>query len=196
MNLRRIREDLRHFDWLLICVLCALILVGMLFVYSTGQRRFASLQARWLCIGVVAFAVVLWCHYVTLVKWSYAAYAFIVLLLGLVLKFGPLINWSRRWLVLGPFRVQPSEFMKLAFILALSKCLVERRDAHKRWSGLWRPIALTLVPMALIIRQPDLGMTCVFVPVLLGMLFAAGTPKRHLAAMVGVMMVAAVCAWP
>ncbi len=193
---RSLRERLRYFDWLLISVVGALICVGLLFVYSTGSRHFAARQAMWLAVGLAAFAGALSVHYMTIVKWSYAFYAGLLLMLLAVLEFGPVINGSRRWLLLGPLRVQPSEFMKLAFILALSKWLVERRDPRWRWRSLGRPLALALLPMACILKQPDLGMTCVFVPILFAMLYAAGAPKRQLAALAAAGVLAAACAWP
>lgn len=196
INVSRLRVHLRHFDWVLLCVTSALIIVGMLFVYSAGSRRFALKQGMHLLLGAVAFAIVLWRHYSTFVRWSYAFYGSVVALLAGVLVFGRAISGSKRWLEIGSYRFQPSEFMKLAFILALSKCIVDYRDGHKRWSGLWRPIGLALLPMALIIKEPDLGMTCIFVPILLAVLYAAGTPKRHLAIMIGVMLAGALCAWP
>lgn len=191
-----LRSHLRHFDWLLLTVMCALIGLGLIFVYSAGAQGFAAKQAVWLVIGAIAFSATLYPHYTTLVKWSYLFYGIVVVLLICVLLFGRTISGSKRWLDLGVFRLQPSEFMKLAFILALSKNIVERRDAHKSWLGLWQPFALAAIPMALIVRQPDLGMTLIFLPVLLAVLFAAGTPKKQLITIVVVLLVVAAAAWP
>ena len=194
--MRAIQAHLRYFDWLLACITCALICVGLLFVYSAGAQRFATRQAIWLVVGAIGFLAALYPRYTTLVKWGYLFYGVVAVLLLCVLAFGPTINGAKRWLVLGPFRLQPSEFMKLAFILAISKNIVERRDAHKRWLGLWQPLALAALPMACIVRQPDLGMALIFLPVLIVVLFVAGTRKSQLATIVLLLVVAGVCAWP
>jgi cell division protein FtsW (lipid II flippase) len=84
---------------------------------------------------------------------------------------------------------QPSELAKLAYILALSHYLMHRRN-YRRLTGLLIPFALTFIPLALILKEPDLGTSLLFLPVLFAMLFAAGARPRHLA-FVGVLGIAA-----
>ncbi|MCA9072452.1 MAG: FtsW/RodA/SpoVE family cell cycle protein, partial [Planctomycetaceae bacterium] len=76
---------------------------------------------------------------------------------------------------------QPSELAKLAYILTLADYLMYRRN-YRRWLGLVVPFLLTLVPVGLILREPDLGTSLVFFPILFAMLFAAGARPRHLVA--------------
>ncbi len=76
--------------------------------------------------------------------------------------------------------LQPSEFAKLAFVLGLARYLLYR-DSYRRLWGLCVPLALVMVPVLLILKEPDLGTSLVFMPVLFTMLFAAGARKRHLA---------------
>lgn len=117
-------------------------------------------------------------NYQRLCRASYLLYALALVLLVLVFFTRP-INGSHRWIRLGPLSLQPSEFAKVAFVLALARYLMYR-DNFRRLSGLWMPLGVALVPMVLVLREPDLGTALVFVPVLFLMLYAAGTRTSHL----------------
>ena len=86
---------------------------------------------------------------------------------------------ARCWIPLGVFDLQPSELVKLTFILALAQYLMYREN-HRHLTGLTAPFLITLVPLGLILIEPDLGSAMLFVPVLFAMLFAAGARPRHL----------------
>src|SRR5690606_12889769 len=85
----------------------------------------------------------------------------------------------RRWISLGPVQLQPSELMKTVYVLALAWYLRYRRN-YRTLRGLLQPFALTLLPMGLILMQPDLGTVLLFLPVLFAMLYAAGAKTKHL----------------
>jgi rod shape determining protein RodA len=104
------------------------------------------------------------------------------------------INGSRRWFNVLGFSLQPSEFAKIAVILALASWL-RFRDKAKTVDGLFVPIVITAVPVALVFLQPDLGSSLVFWPILLAMCYAAGTPVRSLAGLVAVGAALLVLAW-
>lgn len=91
----------------------------------------------------------------------------------------PVIRGSRRWIGGSSLALQPSEFMKPALIIALAWWLRYRRTV-RTWTGLCMPFALTVIPMGLIILQPDLGTVLMLLPVLFAMLFVAGARLRHL----------------
>lgn len=119
-------------------------------------------------------------------KYAYLAYGITIMLLILLvldryvdLPLIPVRKDTRRWISLGAFSIQPSEFMKPILILTLARYL-RFRSSYRRWGGLIAPFLLTLVPMALIIRQPDLGTTLMLLPVLFAMLFVAGARAQHL----------------
>ena len=123
-------------------------------------------------------------------QYAYYIYGFILLLLlALVLDryvdlpLIPVRRDTRRWIDLGVLSLQPSEFMKVGLILALAYYL-RYRKSYRRWRGLIPPFLLTLVPMVLILRQPDLGTLLMLLPVLFAMLFVAGARLRHLATIV------------
>jgi rod shape determining protein RodA len=95
----------------------------------------------------------------------------------------PLVRDTRRWIDLGLFRIQPSEFMKVALIMCLARYL-RFRKSYRTWRGLVPPFLLTVLPMVLILFQPDLGTLLMLLPVLFVMLFVAGARLRHLAIVV------------
>ncbi len=143
-------------------------------------------QGLYIATGVALLVLVLTVPYQKLGRYTYVAYG--VLLVGLVLLVLdryvnlPLIaprNFSRRWIDLGFFSLQPSEFMKPVLIMTLARYL-RFRSSYRRWRGLMIPFLLTVVPMALILKQPDLGTTLMLLPVLFAMLFVAGARLRHL----------------
>ena len=109
-------------------------------------------------------------------------------LLVLVLFMAP-INGSRRWIPLGLMEFQPSEPTRLAFIMALASWLMFRENL-RTIKGLVPPFVVTFVPLLLILREPDLGTSLLFLPILYAMLFAAGARTRHLiaAALMGITM--------
>lgn len=150
-------------------------------------------QASYLATGVGLLLLVLVPSYRRIGQYAYWIYWSLVVLLGLLLldKYGidlPLISGSRhdtvwRWIRVGPLSVQPSEFMKVGLILALAYYL-RYRSSYRTWRGLIPPFLLTLLPMLLILKQPDLGTLLMLLPVLFVMLFVAGARLRHLATIV------------
>lgn len=118
-------------------------------------------------------------NYHILCRYSYVIFAAAVVLLVVVFFFPPL-NRAHRWIRLGPIGLQPSELAKVAYVLALARYLMHR-DNYRRLRGLLAPLALTLVPVLLILKEPDLGTSLVFLPVFFVMLFAAGAQRRDLA---------------
>jgi rod shape determining protein RodA len=93
-------------------------------------------------------------------------------------------NFSRRWvrIPLLDFSAQPSEFMKLAYVAAMARYLMFRKN-YRSFAGLAAPAAMTLGPAALILLEPDLGTALLFPPVFFVMLYVAGARRRHLAAL-------------
>jgi len=128
-------------------------------------------------------------------KNAYAFYLFALALLLLVPLIGEERNNARRWIPLPliGFDLQPSELAKLGLILALARALYRAR--LKRWSEWGLPALLALVPMGLVVMQPDLGTAMTIVPVTLGMFYVAGASARRIAALLGVGILAAVAAF-
>jgi cell division protein FtsW (lipid II flippase) len=159
----------------------ALVLLGWLGIaraeefLDTGGRFFRQ-QMVWSALALAALAVAMITPYRLLCRWCYPAFTLSLVLLAAVYWF-PAVNGAHRWIRLGPVGMQPSEFAKLAFVLALARWLMYRNAL--RWS-LLAPLAITAAPALLILREPDLGTALVFVPVMFAMLAVGGVPRGEL----------------
>jgi len=186
-----------HLDWALIGALAALCAMGVVMVYSTGQgnpRLFQS-QLYALALGMVAFLVALSIDYRTLADRSHLIYLGILALLVAVLLFGVVRGGARRWLPLGVFNLQPSEFAKLAVALVLAKFFGESRRGAPTMADLLVAGALAAIPLVLIARQPDLGTAVTVLPVYVAVVFVAGLPMRVLGVVALTALLAAPIAW-
>ncbi len=148
-------------DWLLIGLLCALTAIGILTLYSVGGMNWqpwAYKQLTFFCV-FVAGAIVL--GMLDLRVWLFGAYwvygICLLMLVGVELA-GDIRGGSQRWLSIGPLTFQPSEYMRLAIVLALAKFYHETsaRDAGLSWK-LLIPLAMIAAPVTLVMHQPDLG---------------------------------------
>ncbi len=183
----------QRLPWSLVFLAVALVLVGWLGIaraedLAGGNGRFLTRQLIWSGAGLVAMFSATLPNYRALGRWSYPAFGASLVLLAAVYLFPP-VNGAQRWIRLGSVGLQPSEFAKLAFVLGLARYLMYRRS-YRELSGLLVPLGIVVVPVLLILKEPDLGTSLVFLPVLFMMLFAAGARPRHLAVVLlaGVML--------
>lgn len=152
------------FDWTLFLVASALAVMGVINLYSATSVARAALsdiyiqQVYWLVLGGIlaaAVAVIDYRHYERL---GYVLYAVGIVLLLLVFILGKDIRGSSRWINIGSFGFQPSEFMKLFLIIALAKYLHDDpRTDERRMKDLIVPSIIAGVPTLLVLKQPDLG---------------------------------------
>ncbi|RMG41635.1 MAG: rod shape-determining protein RodA, partial [Planctomycetota bacterium] len=174
-----------RFPWLLL--ICAAVLAALgLAAIARGDElaggEYARRQFVWLVLSVPAAVCVQMVPYRRVQYFS--GWLFLGCLVLLVaVYFMPPVNGARRWIPLGPVKFQPSEPAKLAYVCALAAYL-RHRSAYRRLVGLLIPFAITLIPIGLILKEPDLGTALLFVPVLFAMLFAAGARVGHLALVV------------
>ncbi|MEZ4388650.1 MAG: rod shape-determining protein RodA [Candidatus Krumholzibacteriia bacterium] len=105
---------------------------------------------------------------------SWPIYLVVLVLLAMVMLIGPEVAGSRRWLAVGPMRLQPSEFGKVAMVLLLATWLGRRTEGGSRITATLGSLVLALVPAVLVLREPDLGTSLVFMAVWLGMIFWYG----------------------
>jgi rod shape determining protein RodA len=191
-----------RFDRLQVAALGGLMLLGLAFVYSATMSSEAAAaapwyeqswvrQIAWYVLGTAAGAAVCLLDYRTLARWSYVAYWAAILLLVLVLVpgIGSMRFGARRWIDLGFFQFQPSEFAKLAFILAQANFLSRPADELRQARNFWRALGLTLLPFALIMKEPDLGSALVLLPTGFIMMYAAGAARRHLLRLVAAVFI-------
>jgi cell division protein FtsW (lipid II flippase) len=175
----------RRIPWTVVVWTFCLMAIGLAAI-ARGDELGAggelwSRQLVWIVLAVAAMFAGTVSHYRVLRDISYPLFFGCLVLLGLVYLTAPR-NGSHRWIPLGLFDFQPSELTKLAFIMALSNYLIHRRN-YRALTGLLVPFVIALIPVALILREPDLGTSLVFLPVLFAMLFAAGARPRHLTLM-------------
>lgn len=174
-------------DWFLLGVAGLLIALGIAFIASASSHGgegwgYAGRQGFFLLLGLAGFVAVQRADYRTLLRWSPALYLGGLVLLCGVFATRP-VNGARSWYDLYFFKLQPSELLKPVLILTLAYYLMYR-DSYKRLTGLLVPLVLCFVPMALILKQPDLGTTMTLVPVVFAMLYAAAARLWHLGLMV------------
>jgi rod shape determining protein RodA len=169
-----------HVDWALVAAVLSLCVLGLMQIYSAtgGPTDTYVTQIYAILLGLVALLVCLTIDYRTLVDKSHFIYGGVVLMLVYVLFFGAVRGGSRRWIDLGAFNLQPSEFAKAALALVLAKVFAEVRKGGFTRSDFIVAAALTAVPALFIERQPDLGTAVTLVPVFLAVAFVAGMPMR------------------
>ncbi|MCK4275533.1 MAG: rod shape-determining protein RodA [Phycisphaerae bacterium] len=171
-----VKRYLRYTSWPIIAAMIALVVVGLTAIdLASGD---SLKQAIYACVSLGGFVVATVVPYKRIGRAAYPFFAATVVLL-VVVFFLPPIKQAHRWIDLRFFRVQPSEIAKLAYILMLGWYL-RYRDNYRTLRGLVVPFVLTFVPMALILPEPDLGTTLLFLPTLFVMLFVAGAKMRHL----------------
>lgn len=159
------RRLLKCFDWGLLVLTLAIGTAGLVVLYSAvsagavePDMRLFKRQLIWFCGGLVVMIVCFVFDYKQFERFANAIYLASVSSLVAVLFFGKYIAGSRRWLPLGPFSLQPSEMAKVAVIIVLARYyakLISTEGLGLR--DLMMPVMLTVVPFALIVRQPDLG---------------------------------------
>ena len=133
-------------------------------------------QAAWLAVSWLALLVAARLPLRYLEHTSVLLYLVVVLLLVLVLAVGPRIGGARRWLVLGPLRLQPAEIAKVTLVLVLANALGRGGGGGRSPAVTVFSFLLMAAPMALVLREPDLGTSLVFVAIWVGMVFWYGMP--------------------
>ncbi len=186
-----------HIDWVLIGAVLALCAVGLAMIYSTtgGAGRVYWTQVYALGLGLMAMAVCLMFDYRSFADKSHWIYLAMIAALVAVLFFGAVRGGSRRWIDLGSFNLQPSEFAKATLALMLAKMLGESRRPALTNNDLLIAVALTAVPLLIIARQPDLGTAVTLLPILLVMAFVAGMPMKYIYVMALVAVLSAPVAY-
>ncbi len=133
-------------------------------------------QLVWLCIGYVGLVLAANIPLRYLENISVLTFVFSLFLLALTLAVGPKIAGAQRWLALGPIRIQPSEFAKLTFILMMAHLLGKSSEGGAKLGVTLGSFVLMLLPVGLVLREPDLGTSLVFLAVWLGLVFWYGVP--------------------
>lgn len=162
-------------------------LFGAAMIYSAGQmdvpdpavERAWRAQVLWIGISLAVLFVVMHIPVRWLEWFATPAYVIGLIVLGVTLVVGEGAGTAasmRGWIRFGGFAVQPAQFANVATVLMLGRLMGSWREPPRTIWALWKPIAITIVPMLMILAQPDLGTAMVFGGVLLATMFWAGTP--------------------
>ena len=182
---------IRRMDWWMFSAMLALMVLGVMFIYSASYRgdglavpNHYRRQIVWGLAGIICLVVLTQLDYQRLGESSWLWYSIAVVLLVLVLLMGKTISGASRWLDVFGIRVQPSEFAKLATLLALARFLSRPdRDVTNPRTVVQAGLMIA-IPFILIFEEPDLGTAAVFLPMVFVMLFVAGVPLKTLSFLV------------
>jgi rod shape determining protein RodA len=179
-------KNLFSFDPAIFISMLVLMVLGVMFIYSSGISSTGEMVTReylyqilWALTGLAIFFALLMIDYSRFRMWSVMIYSICLVLLVVTLLFGKTVNGSRSWLGFLGFGIQPSEFSKIAVILLLARYFESRQKQIGKISTFLVGLGICMVPVALILLQPDLGTATVFFPIFLTMAFLAGTKKRY-----------------
>ena len=186
-------ERQSRIEWLQLLGLLGLMAIGVIFIYSATLAHEANAtpwykeafvrQIVWYVTGMTAATVVCVIDYRSLARWSLVAYwiTIVALVLVLIPGIGTTHGWgAQRWIDLGPFQFQPSEFAKIGFILAFANFLSRPPDELRIGTNFFKALGMIVLPFLLIMKEPDLGSALIFLPMGLVMMFVAGVPVRFL----------------
>lgn len=200
--MRRLWEQLAiATNWPVLVAVLILSSVGILTIWVAdikGQVQDGQKQLMFLGVSFVCMMLFQAVNYQTIGRWAWPFYFFSMLLILYTLVAAathglPFVHETKgvyAWLSFGGFSLEPAEPMKIGFVLVLARYL-RFRSNYRTMKGLLAPFAVALIPVAMILKQPDLGMASLFVPTLFVMLFVAGAKIKHLV-MVALMGVAIV----
>jgi rod shape determining protein RodA len=178
----------RRLDWVLLATALGIVALGLWAIAGITRHDvpgdahyYVNRQAAYAAVGLVGLVIA------TLVdpdlyrrywRWIFGGTVAVIVLVFLA---GQVVRGSKRWIDLGAFRFQPSEFGKLLFVLALAGFLTERGRRLAQADTLLRAVGLAAIPVVLVFLQPDIGTALVYVAAFVAIVFVAGARWRHLA---------------
>lgn len=183
------RRYWRNLDWPLILAVLALTAIGLVVIYSASYSQLvAASLSPWhyvrsqlvaFGVGLVAAIVIVSIDYRVWIRWSKLIYIATMAVLGGVLFLGQTVFGSQRWIRVGPMGIQPSELAKIAIVLVLAK-FFEKEENAQNLAGVGKAFLLVLFPMALILKQPDLGTAAIFVGLFFTMWYVGNGNAKHI----------------
>ncbi|HDP80889.1 MAG TPA: rod shape-determining protein RodA, partial [Spirochaetes bacterium] len=191
------KGEIYKIDYLLVVTVILTAVIGILMVYSAGfdpvdkvNSGLYKKQVIWFLVGFAVMIALTFLNYKQLGDYSLYIYGFFILLLLLTFVVGKPIRNTRAWISFGAFSLQPSEFMKLGVIILLSKYLELRERDIRDFKELLVPSVVTLVPILVILLQPDFGTAMIFIPLLFTLLFVGGADVTHLLSIISIAAIA------
>lgn len=179
----------RNFDFLIFSTFLILIFFGFILIYSTTRTPqaetqdtyfFLKRQIIWFAIGTIFFFIIILTDYTLFHPMSKYIYILNIVMLVATLLFGKVVGGSQRWISVGGFQIQPSEFAKLAIIITLSSFFANNQENVKSFKTLFISLCHVFVPFVLIFKQPDLGTSLVLLFIWFFISLSAGVSVKQL----------------
>lgn len=187
------RRHLRNLDWGLFLAVIILMAVSVVMVSSATRQSpvngdplyYTKRQIIWIILGLLVMAIIVMTDYLTLARLSNLIYLgnLALLLAVLVPGIGHKALGAQRWIPLGFMQLQPSEIAKIAIIVTFANYLRGREKKIESWRDYIGPFLHVGIPLLMILAQPDLGTSLVFLAITFGMLYIAGAPGVQIAGM-------------
>ena len=176
----------RDFDWLLFIFVLMICGLGVMEIRSaTSHTKFAGAHIRqvyWILGGIIGMFLVSLVNYQKLLDRVHWLYIAAIVSLMSVMLFGQKYLGARRWIKLpGGAHFQPSEWVKLILILAVAKYFADLHQRELSWPDFMKAGAIVLVPMLMVLRQPDLGTGLTYLPIAIIGLFLGGVRFKQAA---------------
>lgn len=176
------RKLIRYFDFGIVLIAILIVLFGCINIYDATVNKSGTstvkLQLLWLVVGLVVIYLMVIVDYTVLTNYAWLIYWAGILLLIYNDLTSKVVNGAAAWISIGSRAIQPSEFAKLGMIIMLAKKLEDMEGNINNIKNFFILVFYALVPMALIVIQPDMGMTMVCFFIVLGIFFIAGLDLR------------------
>ncbi|MDI6801721.1 MAG: rod shape-determining protein RodA [Thermodesulfovibrionales bacterium] len=180
------RRLIKNFDWITLSIIFTLSIIGIMTIYSAtrppigmgSHPDFYLKQILWLLISLFAIIAVVTLNYIWLYRFSYPFYGLGLLLLLIVLFAGRTGMGAQRWLSIGVVSFQPSEFFRLFFIIGFSAYLTNIGQHHKDKVFIKSLLIFAVVPLILLIKQPDLGTAVLLMSLFFVLIISKGISKK------------------
>jgi len=196
------KRSYKDFDKSLIVAAFLIFIIGLFTIHSATQSKgllftesFVFRQINWMGVGIILLFIFIGVSYQRFVDIAYVLYGINIALLALVLLLGHIRLGAQRWFSIGGFAFQPSEFIKLSLILALSSYVGAKKDSMRDFRNLLIPTILLAVPFALVLLQPDLGTALLLLPIFFSILFVSGVEIKYLIGMMALGLAALPAFW-
>ncbi|MGC7877905.1 rod shape-determining protein RodA [Desulforudis sp. 1031] len=194
------RRIFKSLDYTLLLAVALLIVLGIVVISSAthitssggSALHIVRTQIIWVAVGSAGLITFLFWRYEELPRYRRGLYIIMLLMLAGVIFTGREALGAQRWIQMGPFSFQPSEFAKVIIIVTLADFLAQREGQLNTLKDLIPVFAFVSVPMLFILIQPDLGTTLVFLAITWGMLFMAGAKPKLLLSLTALGIVAVI----
>lgn len=194
---------LRNFDFVLLAAVVLLNIISLVMITSATHASgldgdgywFVKRQAAFFVINILVVFFSLRFDYEQLERLALPLYFFNLIMLLAVMFVGQSALGAQRWIQIGPVTLQPSEFSKIIMIVVMAKIINDRKDDFTSVWNAFPVAAFMFVPFLLVLKQPDLGTSLVFIAIVLAMLFIAGIPAKLYAYMGGAALLLAPVFW-